>query len=70
MVVIERFYKITLREFDVIEFCEIKNMRFRKHGRGNIQLVANLRKILEKMRVGQLFGVFVYVLFADSALRH
>ena len=66
MVVAERFDEIARDKFHVIEFCEIKNMRFRKHGRGDIQIVANIHQIIEKVRIGKLFAVFVYVLFTDS----
>ena len=70
MIVTQRLHKIPSDKFHVIEFCKIKNMRFRQHGRGNIQLVADLREVIEKMRIGQFFGIFIYVLFADSSVRH
>jgi hypothetical protein len=54
----------------VIEFRKIKNMRFRQHGRGDIQRLANVRQILEKVGIGQLFLVFIYKLLADSSVRH
>ena len=70
MVVAQRFDEIAGGELHVVELGEVKNMRFGKHGRRDIQRVANFRQILEKMRVSQLFGVFVYELFTDSAVRH
>ena len=70
MVIVQTFDEIARKEFHVIEFCEIKNMRFREYGCGNIQRLTNLRQVLEKMRICQFFGVFVHVLFADSAACH
>ena len=70
MVVAEVLDEIARREFHVVEFREIENVRFRQHGRGNIQLLANFREVIEKMRVGQFFVLFVYELFTDSAVRH
>ena len=69
MIVAERIHEIARNEFHVIEFREIENMRFRQHGRGDIQLVTNLRQILKKTRIGQFLGIFVYELFTDSAVR-
>jgi hypothetical protein len=70
MVVAQTFHKITGNEFHVIELCKIENMRFRQHGRGDIQRMANVREIFEKVRIRQLFRVFIYELFADSSVRH
>ena len=70
MVVAQRFNEIAGGELHVVELGEVKNMRFGKHGRRDIQRVANFRQILEKMRVSQLFGVFVYELFTDMTVRY
>ena len=70
MVVTERFHEIARDKLHVVELREVENMRLGKHGRGDIQLVTNVRQVLEKVRIGQLFGVLVYELFADSAVRH
>ena len=45
-------------------------MRFQQNGGRDIQLTANFRQIIEKMRIGQFFGVFVYELFADMTVRY
>ena len=68
MIVSQAFDKITGRKFHVIEFCEIENMRFRKHGGWDIQLMANFDKILEKLRVGKFPFDFIYELFADFSV--
>ena len=70
MVVAQRFNEIAGGELHVVELGEVKNMRFGKHGSRDIQSVANFRQILEKMRVSQLFGVFVYELFTDMTVRY
>ena len=70
MVIVQAFDEIARKEFHVIEFREIENMRFREYGRRDIQRLTNFRQVLEKMRIGQFFGVFVHVLFADSAACH
>ena len=49
MVVAKGLDEIARREFHVVEFCEIKNMRFRQYGRGDIQLLANVYQVIEKM---------------------
>lgn len=70
MVVAQTFHKVAGNEFYVIEFGKIKNVRFRQYGRRNIQRLTNIRQVIEKMRIRQLFGIFVYGLFADFAVRH
>ena len=70
MVVAQRFDEIAGGELHVVELGEVKNMRFGKHGRRDIQRVANFRLILEKMRVSQFFGVIVYELFTDMTVRY
>lgn len=70
MVVAQRFDEIAGGKLHVVKLGEVKNMRFGKHGRGDIQRVANLRQVLEKMRISQFFGVFVYELFADMTVRY
>ena len=70
MVVAEVLDEIARREFHVVEFREIENVRFRQHGRGDIERLTYLYHIIEKMRVRQFFRIFVYELFADSTVRH
>ena len=70
MVVAQTFHEIARKELHVIEFREVENMRFRQNGSGNIQFVTNLGEVIEKMRIRQFFGVFVYVLLAYPAARH
>ena len=50
----------------MVEFREIENMRLRQNGCGNIQLVTNFDKIIEKFRIGEFILPFIYVLFADA----
>jgi hypothetical protein len=54
----------------VIELRKIENMRFRQYGRGNIQQLTNIRQVVVKMGIRQLFGVFIYDLFTDFSFRH
>ena len=70
MVVAQALDEIATDKFHVIEFRKIKNMRFRQHGRRNIQRLADLGKILEKMRIRQLFGIFIHELSLYSPVRH
>ena len=63
----ETFHKIARKKVDVIEFRKIENVRFQKHGRGNIERSANLGKIREKLRVHHFALALVYKLFADFA---
>ena len=70
MIVPQAFDEIAGDELDVIEFCKIENMRFGQNGRRDIQRLTDLRQIVEKMRIGQFFGIFVYELFTDLAVRH
>ena len=32
--------------------------------------MTNIRQIIEKVGIGELFGVFIYELFADFSIRH
>ena len=70
MVVAQALHEIPRDKFHVIEFRKIKNMRFGEYRRGNIQLMADFREIIEKMRIGQFFGIFIYDLLFYSAARH
>ena len=70
MVVTQALHEIARDEFHVIELGKIENMRFRQYGSGDIQLAANINQIIQKMRIRQPFGVFVYELFADFSVRH
>ena len=70
MVVPQTLHEIPADKFDVIELRKIENMRFRQNGRGNIQLVANIRQIIEKVGIRKFFGVLVYKLFTDFSVRH
>ena len=54
----------------MIELRKIENMRFRQYGRGNIQQLTNIRQVVVKMGIRQLFGVFIYDLFTDFSIRH
>ena len=68
MVVAKRLYEIARREFHVVELCEIKNMRLREHRRVNIKRLTDVSEIIEEMRIGQFFFVFIYKLFTDSSV--
>jgi len=70
MVVTQTLHKIPADKFDVIKLCEVKNVRLRQHGRGDIQLVTNIRQIIEKMGIREFFRVLVYELFTDFSFRH
>lgn len=70
MIVAEIFHEIPPDELHVVEFREIENVRFQKHGRGNVQLVTNVGEVVEKMRISQFFGVFVNELLFDFSFRN
>ena len=70
MVVAQTLHEITRKELHVVKLGEVKKVRFRQHGRGDIEWLTNLYHIIEKVRIGQFFGVFIYELFADSTVRH
>ena len=70
MVKTQRFHKIPAYKLDVVKLCEIKNMRFRQNGGRNIQLLTNLRHIVEKVRIGDAFVLFVHVLFSYFTVRN
>lgn len=70
MVVAKAFHEIARKKFHVVKLREIENMRLCQYGRRNIQLLTNFYHIIEEMRVGKPFAVFVYELFTDSAIRH
>ena len=70
VIVTQAFHEIPSRELDVVEFCKIKDMRFGEYGGGDIQLVANFRQIIEKVRIRQSFGIFIYELFFDMTISH
>lgn len=70
MVVTQTLHKIPRYEFYVIELCEVKNMRFRQYGRRNVQRLTNLRQVVEEMRIGYAFVLFVDVLFDDFSVRN
>ena len=58
------------RKEDILNKKVERNMRFGQHGRGDIQRVANFQQVIEKMRIGQFFGILVYVLFLDMTFGH
>ena len=70
VIVAQTLHKIARKELDVVKLGKVEHVRFCQNGRGNIQRLTNLYHIIEKVRVRQLFGVLVYVLFADSTVRH
>lgn len=39
----------------MIEFRKVENMRLQQHGRGDIQLVADVREIVEKAGIRETF---------------
>ena len=63
-------HEIARRELHMVEFRVVEDVRFRQNGRGNIELVANVREIFEKVRIGQFFRVFIYELFFDMTVCH
>lgn len=65
MVVIEFLYEIAGSELDVIEFRKVENMRLQQHGRGDIQLVTNIREIVEKAGIREAFLFLIDELFSD-----
>ena len=56
------FHEVARQKAHVVEFREVEDVRFQKDGRGDVQFVADVEKVVHKMRIGQLFGVFVYEL--------
>lgn len=70
MVARNTFDKIPFNKLDVVELRKVKNMRFQKHGGGDIESCANVRQILEKMRVRQLLVLLVHKIFFDMTVRH
>ena len=70
MVVTQTLYKIARNKLHVVKLRKIENVRFCQHGCGNVQCVTNVRQIIEKVRIREFFGVFIYELFTDSAVRH
>ena len=62
------FHVVGGAERDRVEFRVIENMRFQEHGRGNVERVANFRKVGEKGRIGERFFLFVNVLFDDTVV--
>ena len=70
MVVPEGFDKITPDKFYVVELCKIKHVCLRQDGGRDVQIVANFGEIIEKVRIGQFFRIFIYELLADMPVRH
>ena len=70
MVARNAFDKIPFYKLDVVKLRKVKNVRLGQYGRGNIQPLTYLYQVIVKMRIGQLFGVFIYNLFADLTVRH
>lgn len=66
------FGKVARQKAHRAEFGKVYYVRFHKYGRGNIQLLAHVRKVVEKVRVDVFFVVFVndllYYFFADDYL--
>ena len=65
LVIIKTLHEIAGREFDVVEFGKIKNMRLHQNGGGNIEFLADLRQVIEKVGVGQLLRFFVHKLLLN-----
>ena len=70
LIVCKMLHEIARHEFHVIEFREIENVRLRQHGRGNVQTLTNLRQIIKKMRIGQLFGIVINKILLYMPVRH
>ena len=61
-------HKVGGAEDDVVELGVIEDARLEQHGRGHVQLVADLRKIGKKVRIGELLFALVGELSDDAAL--
>ena len=51
-----------------VEFRVIEDMRFQQHGRGDIEPLADIRKVLEKFCVRELIVPFVRELVFDFSV--
>ena len=55
----------------MVELRKVENMRLQQHGRGRVELAADVEQVLQKVRLGQLFlVVFVHELLLYLALFH
>lgn len=70
MVVTQAVHEIPRKKFYVVKLRKVENVRLHQYGGRNIQLLTNLRKIIEKTRIYQLFGFFIYELFTDMPVRN
>ena len=66
---IDAFDKIARVKTNVIEFGEVKDVGFKQDGGRNVELAADICKVIEKVGLGQLFRVvFVNELFGDLSV--
>lgn len=60
--------EVARQKAHVVELREIEDVRFQKDGRSDIHFVADAEKIVQKVRICQLFRVFVYDLLRDLSV--
>ena len=71
IVEIHPFDEVAGQKAHMVELRKVEDVRFQQHGRGGIQLAADVEQVLQKMRIGQLFFVvFVHELPLYFALFH
>ena len=68
MIVVEGFDEIAGNKLHVIEFRKVKDMRFQKHGSGNVKLVTDVGELVEKAGIGKAFLLFVNELFLNFSV--
>ena len=68
IVEVDALHEVARKKAHVVEFCKVEDMRFQQDGRGNVHLVADVEKVVQKMRIGELFFVFVYQLPLDFSV--
>ena len=67
-VIIELFDEIAGQKIDVVELGKVEDVRFEKHGGGDVELLADLGQIVEKAGIGKPLLPFINELFFDFAV--
>lgn len=65
---VHAFGKIARYKTHRVKLRIIEYVRFQKHGCGDIQLLANIRKVRKKLRISKFFVAFVGKLFCYFAV--
>lgn len=65
---VDFFHEVAGEEAHMVELREAEDVAFQQHGRGNVQLAADIEEVLQKVRIGELFFVFVHELLHDLAV--